>query len=346
MKKLVLKLTFLFLPLGLMILIVNIKVDPANVFSGEKYIENISSILVSGNNADNIANYNERLLQKRILFKQSHSPQVLIMGSSRIMEISSFFFPGKRLLNIGVSHANINDLIALAGIIDSLKLIPQEVIINLDPYLICKGDKGTGEWESLFTFHRYFLQNNYDTSAISGQDGAEQTFRKYYTMMSFDYFKESMGFLIKGKNKKVQNVGKSVPAKYGRYADGSIAYPYTYTHPDTVLTADVAKRMSKEIITEIDPVKLKYLNYLIDFFKKNKTEITILKLPFHPDFFNAVNEKQKNIFEYYEFFFDKWAKEKQLNIKGGFSAKKLNLSKIDFYDAYHCSGSSIKQILN
>jgi hypothetical protein len=346
MKKLALKLAILFIPLGLIIMIVNVRVDPANIFSGEKYLDKITAILVSGNNVDNIANYNERLLQKKVLFKQMQSPQVLVMGSSRIMEINSLFFSDKKMLNIGVSHANINDLIAITGVVDSLKLIPRQVIINVDPFLICKGDKGTGEWKSLFTFHDYFLNKNYGIRTAGSADETEQVFRKYYTMITFEYFKESIAFVMAGKNKEVYNVGKKPPAKYGRYADGSIAYSAAYTHPDTTLVADVSKRMSKEIIKDIDSVKLKYLNYLIDFFRKNKTEITIVKLPFHPDYFSGVNEKQNHVFDYYENFFDNWAIQKHLNIKGGFSARKLNISRANFYDAYHCSGNSIKAILN
>ncbi len=345
MKKLAYKLALLFVPPGAVILFVNFKVDPANIFSGEKYIENIATILVSGNNADNIANYNERLLQKKVLFKQKQEPEVLIMGSSRIMEISSDFFSGRHLLNIGVSHANINDLVALAGIIDSLKLIPDEVIINVDPYLVCKGDKGTKEWQSLYAFHAYFLQKNYPGGESGTVEDTENRFRKYYTMITFEYFKESLAFLIKGKNKDVYNVGKEVPAKYGRYADGSIAYPLSYTRPDTILVADVAKRMGKENIGEIDPLKLKYLNELVNFFKKNNTRVIILKLPFHPVFFDAVNEKQNHVFDRYEAFYNNWAKEQQLTIKGEFSSKKLNLHQADFYDVYHCSGKVIKNIL-
>lgn len=114
MKKLFVKLAVIFVPLAVIVIATNFVIDPANIFSSEKYVDGIASILASGNNADNITNYNERLLQKHFLQKQQQkNPDIVVMGSSRIMEISKNIFPSKQLLNIGVSHANINDLIAL-----------------------------------------------------------------------------------------------------------------------------------------------------------------------------------------------------------------------------------------
>ena len=62
MKKILLKLGILFLPIAIIIVLINYNVDPANVFSGDDYVEKIADIIASGNNADNISNYNERIL--------------------------------------------------------------------------------------------------------------------------------------------------------------------------------------------------------------------------------------------------------------------------------------------
>ena len=157
MRKILLKLSIIFIPFAIIIVTINYNVDPANIFSGDEYVDKIANIIASGNNADNILNCNERLLQKHFLQKQKEkNPDVVIMGSSRIMEISSNVYSNKTLLNIGVSHANINDLIALAGLMNELKIKPKEVVINVDPFLICKGDKGADEWVTLKEYHQEF----------------------------------------------------------------------------------------------------------------------------------------------------------------------------------------------
>lgn len=346
MKKLLLKLSFIFIPLAIIIVAINYTVDPANIFSGDAYVDKIATILASGNNADNISNYNERLLQKHFLQKQKEKiPDIIIMGSSRTMEISSNIYADKKLLNIGVSHANINDLIALAGLLEELKIKSKEVVINVDPFLICKGDKGADEWITLKEYHQKFslanCKNVINCEAIEEEDNQ---LKKYYTLVTFDYFKNSLEFLYKGNTKSVENVGKNIPKKYGRYVDGSVAYSNSYQHPDTMIVANVAKGMGKLVVPEIDTNKLNYLKCLFNYFKTNGTTITLTMLPFHTNYYDEANVKQKNIFNTYETFYNSLAQQNNIKIIGSFNAKKEGLNNVDFYDTYHCNGNAIKRI--
>jgi len=312
MKKIILKLIIIFLPIAIIIGLINYNVDPANVFSGDDYVEKIADIIASGNNADNISNYNERILQKKYIHRlKEKNPDIIVMGSSRIMEIGHKVFPDKKNLNVGVSHANINDLIAIAGLMEECKIMTKEVIINVDPYLICKGDKGTEEWVLLKEYHRKFLIKNCNKLIEKEEfEEKENPIKKWFTLFSFDYFQNSLEFFFIGNNKLVKNVGKKSPQKYGRYFDGSIAYSYSYQHPDTMIVANIAKGMSKHGISEIDNIKLIYLNCLIDYFQKNNVEITLIMLPFHQDFFDNTNANQKNIFNTYEMFYNDLANKK------------------------------------
>jgi hypothetical protein len=347
MKSILLKLSIIFLPIAIIIVVINYNVDPANVFSGDDYVQKIADIIASGNNAENILNCDERLLQKKYVQKLvEKNPDVVLIGSSRIMEIGHNVFPDKKILNVGVSHADINDLIAIAGLMNECKIKPKEVIINADPFLICKSDIGATEWVTLKDYHKEFLVQNCKNIIVEKEvfEEKENNFKKYYTLFAFDYFQKSLEFIFKGNNKSVINVGKKSPQKNGRYADGSIAYSYTYQHPDTLIVANVAKGMSKLIIPEVDNIKLSYLKCLIDYFQKNKVSVTLIMLPFHQSFYNNTNANQKNVFNTYETFFNDLAKQKSIKIIGSFNAKKLGLNNIDFYDAYHCNGNSIKRI--
>ena len=345
MKKLIIKLCIIFIPFGIIVVATNVIIDPANIFSGEKYVNDIANILASGNNADNISNYNERLLQEKFLLKQTQKPALVVMGSSRIMEISVNIFPDKKLFNIGVSHANINDLIALTGLLDSLKLMPQEVVINLDPFLICKGDKGTSEWQTLKTYHSSFLKKYSTINMEETEDEEDNMYKKYYTMLTFEYFKTSLEFLFKKKSKKVENVGKNIPQITGRYSDGSVAYSYAYAHPNALLIANVATSMGiKNAVPEMDEKRLNLLNCLINYFEKKNIKMTFVMLPFHPNYCDEVNKRQNNILNTYETFFNEFAKQHSSNIVGSFSATKTQTNNTDFYDTYHVNGDAIKRI--
>lgn len=348
MGKLLTKLAIIFIPLALIVVLTNFIVDPANIFSGEKYVGQIAGILASGNNADNITNYNERLLQKHYLQKhKGQSPDLIVMGSSRVMEISKNIFANTTMYNIGVSHANIHDVVALAGLMEQENIKPKKVLINVDPFLIAQGDKGANEWTTLKEYHNEFIEANCQGYVQESTENEEDNqLKKYYTLLTFDYFKNSLEFLIKGNSKAVVNTGKQSPVKSGRFADGSIAYSYKYQHPDTLITENVAHNMGKISLTPIDDGKLKLLNCLLTYFAKNGVEVSFVMLPVHKAYYNAVNKQQNSIFNMYEAFYTKLANENKLKIWGSFSAEKMGLCNADFYDTYHCSGDAIKKIYN
>ena len=344
MKRLIFNLGIIFIPIGFVIIATNIYIDPANIFSGEKYVERIATILVSGNNADNISNYNEMFFQKNMLQKQTQKPDVLVMGSSRVMEVGANIFPNKKLLNIAVSRGNINDLIAVAGLVDSLKQIPKEVVINVEANLICKGSVGNLNGESLNEYYNFFSSKNCNINSNKKTSNFNNIFQRYYGMLNFDYFKSSVAFVVKKRNKTLYNVGKDVPKMGGRLSNGCVVYSYSYSHPDTINVAAISKEAGvKTIFPPIDSMLLNSFNCLIDYFQKNGTNITLTMLPFHKDYYDEV-KKKNNFIEYYENYFTTFANKKNIKIVGSFSPTKIGLCKKDFYDTYHCNGDAVKRV--
>ena len=67
----------------------NYCVDPAQLFSGGNYEQGVADILLSGNNVANVSNYDERLLQKAYVNNLKRRNDVIVLGSSRSMQIKS-----------------------------------------------------------------------------------------------------------------------------------------------------------------------------------------------------------------------------------------------------------------
>jgi len=100
--KFVKKLMFL-LPIVCLIIGFNYFVDPANIFRSEKYCQAVVSLLLKGKNVANITNYDERLLQKEYINSLTQRRDIVVLGSSRVMQISASLFPRHSFLNNGVS---------------------------------------------------------------------------------------------------------------------------------------------------------------------------------------------------------------------------------------------------
>jgi hypothetical protein len=335
------KLSAIILPVGLLVCLCNYFIDPANIFISEKYVSGIATILSSGHNVDNISNYNERLLQEQMISRLTKTPDIVILGSSRIMEIGSDFFPGKRVLNCGVSHANIHDLISLTGMLDSLGRLPGEIYMNVDPGLI---SNETTEWQSIGSYYRYFLRktDNYNRVYERINESIEKT--KWFSLVSFAYFKESLDFLISGRSKIYVDVGSDRPY-YGRFSDGTIGYSPGYTNPDTLKVASDARNTGRKGEFLIpDPEKEKLLSILVSYLKEENVKVYFIMLPYHPDYYSATNTGHQNIFEKYDQFYRKLAYSEGIPVIGNFNPFVLPVRRDEFYDMYHSSKGAIKKI--
>ena len=340
-KRLLFHLSLILVPITLLVITANYLVDPANIFSGQAYVSGIAGILLKGHNVDKVANYDERALQEQIITKLSWRPDVVVLGSSRVMELGADFFPGKKVLNCGVSHANINDLLAITGLLDSTDRLPQEVVINLDPHLVCQG--GTSEWESLAAYREHYLTEIHAKEPLHrGSLGLE----KFYSLISFEYFEKSLGFVLQHKTKRFLDVGQNRPAVYGRFSDGTICYPSSYAFPDTLKVAGDARVIGGREETTLDTTKVKQLNELLDFFAARKIAVVFIMLPYHPNYYRMMDQRYPNMFNQYTRIFRQIALDRQLPIHGGFDANTLGIPLGQFYDSWHCSRAAIKKVYN
>ncbi|HEV2478861.1 MAG TPA: hypothetical protein VGS79_04330 [Puia sp.] len=341
MKKFLLNLLLIIAPMGLLVVLTNYFIDPANVFTGEQYVSGMSDILVKGHNLDNVANYDERALQEQMVRKLPYKPDVVVLGSSRIMELGGDFFPGKKVLNCGVSHGNINDLMAITGLLDSMGKLPEEMVINLDPHLVSLG--GTSEWQTLYPYYSSFVHTIHFPDVNPGQP---LILKKLINLFSFEYFERSLAFVAGHKSKHYRDVGSERPVVYGRFSDGTICYPASYAYPDTLKIAADARAVGNREMTTLDPERIRQLDALLDFLAARKIKVILVMLPYHLQYYHMMNRRFNDMFQSYDKLFRNIAAKRNIPVEGGFDAARLGIPENEFYDSYHCSKEAIKKIFN
>lgn len=326
-----------------MVIATNYYVDPANVFSSSTYLGGIADILTKGHNVENLFNYDGRLLQEQMVKRLHEPPDVVVIGSSRVMEIGSDLFPGKKVLNCGVSHGWIPDMAAIVGLFDSLGRMPREFVIGLDPYMIGAG--GTSEWQSLSAYYGCFIRK-----APGGNEGHAEglpnSYRKVSSLFSFDYFKSSLEFVVKRRSKKYWDAGSDTPLS-GRFSDGTISYPATYRNPDTLkISLDARNTGLRDGLPQPDSVNIDLLNQLLDFLQQRQIAVKFVMAPFHPEFYEAVNQHQPLLFHHYEQLFIQMSVKRNIPIVGGFDPEVQGIPRLQFYDMYHCSRAALHKVFN
>ena len=341
MRRLILKLLVIVVPVGLLIGFVNFFVDPANIFSNGSYCYGIAEILMKGHNVDNTINFDERLLQVKMISGVKRTPDVIILGSSRVWEIGSDFYPGKTVMSCGVPGATLDDLVGIIGLLDSLNHLPKEVVISLDPFLVC--EHLNSDWGSLTEYHAHLLRKL--NLPLDFSDPPARL-RKLMNLFSLNYFKGSCEFLLLGKSKQYVDVGTARPTRYGKFYDGTIAYPEKFLHPDTALTSILAKDAGEESgIQKPDKKKMVLLGRMVNYLVKNNVKVKLLLIPYHPGYYQYVQTHQSDLFDQFDKEFHDMAKEQNLEVIGSFDPGQLGITISAFYDAYHLDKSHLQKLL-
>ena len=343
MKKFVLNIIKIIAPFALLLAMVNIFIDPAHIFSNGTYETAASKILLQGHNIDNIENCDERLLVKKMLTNLSYNPEVVVIGTSRSLEISSDFFPAKKFYNCSVSHANINDFIGLLGLLDSTNKLPSEIYIETSPTLI--NPTLTDEWISLYDFYLYGIKKmQLNLEPIKTNTTLEGYKKKAKTIFALDYFQASISSLKPKKRNHFIDMGNAIPTHFGRMSDGSITYSKAYRIQDTIKAmADADIYVSKAFLPNIDEKYLHILKQIIDYLKSKNVKVILVNIPFQQDCYKIVDGKNK-LFEEIKLGINIFAKEAKVPLIGTFNPFEANLNRGQFYDPLHCNKDALHTI--
>lgn len=312
--------------------------DAAKLF-GLDYEKKLATMLLSGENVANITNYNERKLQKELIENIQKTPDIVILGSSRTMLINNGYFADKILLNNSVSGASLEDLIAIYQIYKSNNIIPEKVIIGIDPWLFNEYNNQT-RWKALENEYNKFFKK--DSISIIN-------FYKYRQLLSPSYFQSSLMEL--NKNNDPQPTLEKYNRSNTKLIDGSITYNKSYRESSqndinagaikyiqgNVYSLENFKKLSPNIISEFE--------LLIQDIKSNNIQIIIFLAPYHPIVYDKIESDYPMVLKTEEFII-KFAEKEDIEILGSFNPTKIGVDENYFYDGMHSKEEGIKIILD
>jgi hypothetical protein len=353
-----LKKLLLFLPFLLAIAVFNWKVAPASLFVPQ-YEEDIVSLLLQGKDVAGPSSYNGRRLQVLFAEAQDKPRDILVLGSSRAMGISSKLLNSPSLYNAWVNCGVLRDHLAIYGTFRRRGLLPKTLILGVDPWLF--------NAESLYNKKKldaalepdYHLMMKNMGLPIKGTEARDlfssldPRIEKYLELLSPAYLQQSVKFLI--AKKKARSQSKSSPENPDgtkrchaalpgeepfKYSDGSYLYPKSKNNrpPETVLL-DVAKATQFNVFenyTQFDPELVEEFEHLVARAQQDKVEVVFYLPPLHP----VLYEKVANTPEYRkvieaELYFRNYAEKLGIRVRGSYNPQTCGLESSDFVDGWH-----------
>ena len=348
MRALTAKLSLAALPFVVMVAI-SYHVDPAHLF-GYGPEAQVAALLADGHAVISPRAFEPRLVQREYVRHLRQAPDVVAFGSSRAMQIRSAAFPGQRFVNTGVFGASIEDLVAMAGLYDGAGMMPREVVLDLDPWVLNK-QSGLTAWTALAAEYGYMARKlGFRVRGLTRF--VRPTFDKYAQLGSPAYFQLSLPLFFKPVQADPVVISDGVPGEVAiLLADAS----RVEARVNRELTpAGVAQLARKNIAAayyvsgfrELDPLAQEQFERLVGYFVSAGVRVTLLLVPYHPVMFEAFkNNPAYRAIAMQEDYFRAFAKESGVPLLGSYDPARVGCSDAEFFDGWHPRESCVNRVL-
>ena len=284
-----------------------------------------------------ITNMDERKFAKYRISFYKKEPDILVLGSSRSMQIKESKTTGN-LLNLSVSGASVEDQITL-GVLAMQKFKPKHVILCADPWLFNENSNQK----------RYLsLRDEYITSMslISQKDSNFQNFDfnekdLIHANITYKiYSKVNVNFLNSTKIDEQPGILDKIRS------DGSRIYNFKYYNRKYDSYKNEFQNNFNYSMNNYKFSKKYFNDYLlfIDYLKSKKVKVFLLLSPYHPLLYNTLIKNNSN----YIFALNR-VKEisniKNLNVIGSYDPYLCSCNDLDFYDGMHPKDDCINSII-
>lgn len=343
MKKLIKKTIILTFPIILVVVIINYIGDAARLFD-QDFEKKMVEIIINGQNVTNAINYNERLFQKEIISDYRINPDIVVIGSSKTMLISSEQFPNSKFFNNSVSGASIEDIVSIYQIYKDYNKLPKKIIIGIDPWTFNEKNEQT-RWKSLEAFYYRFKNSKRDSEPT-------MLHFKYKELISFSYFQSSIKNLpkvIRGDSKPKATNRKNNKLST-KLIDGSKVYGEADREASiSEINRKIAsylkiKMYSIENFESISTKAWDDFEKLIYDMKRNNVVIEIFLSPYAPIVYDRIKNDYPMVLKTEEMI-KNFSMKNDIKLYGSFDPTLLGMDETFFYDGTHCKESGIKKIL-
>jgi len=278
-------------------------------------------------------NMDERKFVKARVEHEQMAPEIIVIGSSRLMQINRNLVQ-ESLLNLSVSSATVEDYVAIWNLVSS-KFRPKLVMIGAEPWLFNEKEENS-RWKAIGQDYYYGLRR----LGMIPKNKSNFTYEKHYS---------NTGDIADVLFKYVNRSSFGVNAKPSRYLDkilkdGSRVYNHRYS---SIPSDEVERTLNVNLYLvkswQDSESKHEIFVRLIAEIQK-RCRVALVLMPVHPKLYDSILlNDDKHI--YCENEFREIAMSLGVDIIGSYNPKALSFNGADFYDGIHPKRDSIKKVL-
>jgi len=328
---------------------VNCAVDASSVIRPQH--TRMAKLALDGNIVAVPENYNERVFQVCIVNNRKRMPETLVIGSSRGMFLGADITGYEDLYNCCVSGACIEDYYALLGLyFEKYKALPKRVIIETSPWVFY-ADNPEQRWKEDGKYHDsaclFFQEVNGTELAETSSADAENPY------ISLAYFRYNLEQWQEQGSKVFEEDARisTDASEAADYPDGTIRYQAALENESEERLAKVQSTTgactyeNSDEMLQVDPEKSLRYEKLIEYLLDHGTEVILYMQPFSVtqcrySFDENLNPGFSPAYDYLVHL----AREKGIDLRGGYDARSFALSDERFIDYMHLDREGTKAV--
>lgn len=348
-----------FAPITILVAAVNFLVDPAHVIRARSYAEQVARILSRGHEAAGAADLDERYMQRAYIRSLAEAPDVVILGSSRAMQVGQADFPPSlRVHNNAVSGAVLADDIALYDAYREQRLSPKTVILGVDPWVFNRGLGEDGRFLSIYDSYAQGLerlQTEAPPRTSMAWSAAGLRTKQFLQLFSPSYFQASLSHAASRGAGTAQileaddSIETELPAILSdgshRYGGGFRSRGDAEVRRDAIAYGRARPVYNLDGFREIAPELRARFEAFLRLMRSDGARVVLFLAPYHPDAFVEIAGRPDTLQVLaVERYLRRLADDNGYAVVGSYDPARLGLEGRDFYDGMHPKSEAVKKI--
>ena len=342
------KILFILIPTAVVLAAVNYAVDPFRLFH-DLYVKSMAQSLRDKREIEIDRDFDYRSFQKHAIALMRRRPDIVMMGTSRGIEIGGDLFKERAFFNSCQPDGTLKEMIAIFDLYEAGGLIPRTVIMEIGPGFF-SGNSKNEKWLTLYDEYYEGLRKIYSDDrmasvriAVSRRVFGISKYRKWLYLFDPAYFKLSLKYaaasLKTGFEERFAPGGKGhdAGAHGSLHSDGSrrrsrLEEDKASGESDEAARAAVSSASQMRVE---DPSIKKDFDSFISYLKRGGVETIILLVPVNPLTFDAANSRYGGTITFLEREIRAMAKDRSLEVIGAYDPRIYGLKNTDFLDGVH-----------
>lgn len=338
-----------FVPAMSVMMLINYTLDP-----GSLYRDGCESLMaesiVAGNNIGLPVYFDDRLVQERVIERFHSSRDVIVLGSSRGMQLRASHFPGSSFFNHSVTAGKLEDFLAIFENYVSRDLMPRLVVLELDPWTIHERDERprSKRLETEYRMMCRLLGLPPRPEAVPVLPGS-----KYAELASPNYFHAAVRLWIANSGRfrrPCDEIARPRSSSGAILNDGSLRYsravleqPRAELHGNALRYAAVAAHS----FTTPGQAAQRELEAFVAFLRAQGADVLFVLPPFHPVVTDALRlSGSYSMFTAAEEHFRSLAHRYSVAVLGSYDPAVCGCSEAEFIDGLHPTDLCVSRIVS